>query len=92
MTCSLSWSVVAVACDDGLLLLITHHTMILVIIAVLITDTINTLARTTDTVVTVVGKHTTNDDTLQVFCVIKLLLLNSLITVELLSVAVGVSE
>ena len=35
---------------------------------------------------------TTNDDTLQVFCVIKLLMFNSLITVELLSVAVGVCE
>ena len=46
VTCSLSWSVVAVACDDGLLLLITHHTMILVIIAVLMTDTIKTITRT----------------------------------------------
>ena len=37
--------------------------MILVIIAVLMTDTINTLTRTTDTVVTVVKeKHTLYDD------------------------------
>ena len=56
MTCSLSWSV---ACGDGLLL-ITHHTMILVIIAVLMTDTINTLTRTTDTVVTVVREKLIN--------------------------------
>ena len=47
---------IAVACDDGLLL-ITHHTMILVIIAVLMTDTINTLTRTTDTVVTAVREY-----------------------------------
>ena len=57
MTCSLSWSVVAVACDDGLLLLITHHIMILVIIAVLIIDTIP-LTRAVVTTATVVKGET----------------------------------